>query len=387
MTTVALIHFNHVLIDGKVGWPDPGTTDARPNYGDMLVCAAILGHLAPGLRTTRTGFGRKLTTPCDFALIRGSTYLSTRFNYRAAIDTLDSIDAPLSIVGLGAQAPTQDPRFLDDHADAREFVAKLAEKSKSISVRGPFTAELLTRLGARDIRITGCPSLFHGGGIPQVALPEALGSPRQRLGVSLHTGLRRTIYCRDPEAVRARHIEAMRYTIEAASEAAFFEQGVKSEFDAADSRLPMESRLAAARQVLDRIGGADALRPEDLVTHMVSVRGVGDWLDRAGRMDAVLGFRFHGNMAALLQSVPCFYWTYDSRLREFCDLYNLPWQDAAEQWRDPVRAILDHDWDAANAAFRHCYAELHAFYDENGVPHRLSPPAQIPARIPAIRPA
>src|SRR5690606_24529562 len=94
-------------------------------------------------------------------------------------------------------------------------------------------------------------------------------------------------------------------------------------------------------------------------------KSIEEWLSRAAELDAIIGFRFHGNMVALLQGKPCFYFVYDSRITEFCDLYKLPYQDVRDDWKDPVKAMVEHDWDEANAAINKCYVELKKFYDEN----------------------
>ncbi|MEL6957341.1 MAG: polysaccharide pyruvyl transferase family protein [Pseudomonadota bacterium] len=371
MTNVALIHFNHTERDGKVTWSDMGTTDARPNYGDMLVCASLLEQLDPNVTTFRARFGRIVQQSHDVALVRGSTYLNHRFDFVKATATVESIDSPLAIIGLGAQSPTQDVTFLDDNQDAKRFIEVLAEKSVSISVRGDFTAQVVERLGGKNIRVTGCPSLFYSRRIPKVRRPMMLASHLRRIGVSLHTGLRQSMYCSDPENARAKHVMAMSYTIRNSAKPSFFEQGVKLEFDLADQRLRKEDRRAAADSVLERLGGYGHLSEDELIAYMVSVRSIDEWLSKARDLDAMIGFRFHGNMVALLQSIPCFYWVYDSRLREFCDLYKLPYQAVSDPWQDPVEAMLNHDWDTANAAFRSCYGELLACYEENGIPHSL----------------
>ncbi len=371
MTAIGLINFNHASEDGQITWADMGTSDLRPNYGDMLVCAAILRHLDPAARTVRTKFGNAVPDDVDIAVIRGSTYLNPAFDYAAAIKTLESIRVPVAMVGLGVQFRRQDVSILDDIPDARRFVALLAEKSVSISVRGDYTAAVMTRLGARNLRVTGCPSLFYSRRIPQVRLPALLGTPQQRLGVSLHTGLRNSMYCRDATQARAKHVAALRYAVTHCAQAAFFEQGVKMEFDVADQRLSIARRNAAATSVIERLGGGDEISPDDLIARIISPCNVDDWLMSVGKLDATIGFRLHGNMAGLLQSIPCFHWTYDSRIKEFCDLYKLPHQDIGDIWVDPVDAMLAHDWHSANDAFTTCYQTLRTFYDENGVPHCL----------------
>ena len=44
--TLGLIHFNHVDSRNLTMWPDMRTSSWKPNYGDMLVCAAIMAYIA-----------------------------------------------------------------------------------------------------------------------------------------------------------------------------------------------------------------------------------------------------------------------------------------------------------------------------------------------------
>lgn len=360
----ALVHFNHSFTGNQTTWADMRTSSWKPNYGDMLVCAAILREVQLP-ETVRVGFGDILTQKVDRALIRGSTYLHNKMDFDAANKTLDSIDAPLAIVGLGAQNPTQDVGFLDQNEAAKGFVARLNERSKSISVRGDFTAAVLERLGAKNIRITGCPSLFYTLEYPRISIPERLSTKDRAVGISLHSGLTRDIFCVAPQEARRAHVDAILYGLNECGQLSLFEQGVMTEFKVADEQLPMIERMEAAASVIKNIGGDNELTPQDLVRHMVSVRSIEEWLARAAELDAIIGFRFHGNMVALLQGKPCFYFVYDSRITEFCDLYKLPYQDVRDGWKDPVQTMMEHDWEAANAAINSCYTELKAFYTEN----------------------
>jgi hypothetical protein len=43
--TLGLVHFNHTTQGGLTGWPDPRTAKWMPNYGDMLVCDAVMRQL------------------------------------------------------------------------------------------------------------------------------------------------------------------------------------------------------------------------------------------------------------------------------------------------------------------------------------------------------
>ncbi|MEI6800665.1 MAG: polysaccharide pyruvyl transferase family protein [Pseudomonadota bacterium] len=363
--TIGLVHFNHLTSDSLTKWPDMRTSSWEPNYGDMLVCAAIVRQLnaADGLRI---GFGDWLDDKVDRAIIRGSTYLHDYFDFAEANRTLDSIDAPLAIVGLGAQNPTADVTYLDDNSGARDFIARLNEKSKSISVRGAFTAAVVERLGGQNIRVTGCPSMFYTLSCPVISVPEMFSRPERSVGVSIHSGLSNSIFCRSPREARILHGRAIAWAMENAANVSIFEQGVLREYDICDRDLAFGERRAAAEEVLGRINAQEEISPERMMAHMVSVKSIEEWLAKARDLDAIIGFRFHGNMVALLQGRPCLYYVYDSRITEFCQLYGLPHQDVAEPWRDPVQTVVNHDWDTANRRIAECFEELVSFYVENG---------------------
>ncbi len=368
---LALVHFNHRdLGDGDAGWRTPGPGERHPNYGDMLVCAAIVRQLVP-TDTVRVMFGSEHVEPVRSAILRGSTYLSRRFDYDQATQTLEALDAPIAAIGLGAQSAGDDVSFLDDIPSAHRFVKVLSERSASISVRGHFTAAVLERLGAQNVRVTGCPSLFHQLEPPQVSPPERLRHDERRLGVSLKTGARKSRFCRNPAATLRKQSRAIEFALHSARSVTLFQQGTPQECAVADPDSPRAARLAAAAAILERFPASSTLRPDDLVDHMVTVRSVHDWLGRAAEHDAMIGLRFHGNMVALAQGLPCFYYVYDSRITEFCRLYRLPFLEVEQRWVNPVTAMLEHDWNATNRAFKRCYDELVAFYDENGVEHTL----------------
>jgi hypothetical protein len=232
---------------------------------------------------------------------------------------------------------------------------------------------VLERLGADNLRVTGCPSMFYTLRSPSVSVGERLGDQqRRRLGISVHTGLRNGLFCRNAGAALRKHARVIQWALRTSADVEIFEQGVPLEYAIADTRLPTADRIAAAEEVLARFPTRAGLAPEDLVEHMVGVRSVEEWLARAADLDAMVGFRFHGNMVALTQGVPCFYYVYDSRLAEFCRLYRLPYQDVEEPWQRPIGVILEHDWDATTKAIRDCFTELVAFYEENGVRHTLT---------------
>lgn len=307
----------------------------------------------------------------DFGLIRGSTYLHEGFDFSAAIKTLKSIDGNVAIVGLGAQNPTLDIKYLDDCAEAKIFISILNEKSKSISVRGNFSAAVVERLGGKNVRVTGCPSLFYKLESPLVTVPTMLLRKERAVGLSIHTGLSNNVFCRSPSNALKMHSQLLGYALRNSAVVSVFEQGVIDEFWISDRSRDFRRRLECAVAVHERTFGEEFYSPYELIAHMVSVRSLDDWILKSSDLDALIGFRFHGNMIGLLQGIPCFYYTYDSRMKEFCDLYQLPSQDVDKLFSDPFARIISHDWEKANTAFQSCFLELTNFYKENGIDHNL----------------
>ncbi|KAF0250618.1 polysaccharide pyruvyl transferase family protein [Pseudomonas putida] len=369
MSSITLINFNDSKIDGMTGWPNILKSSWKPNYGDMLVCAAIQ-KLIPNESYHRVSFGENSTKKTDIAVLRGSTYLHNEFDFSKAIATIDSIESPIATVGLGAQNPSQDINFLDDNKLAHEFISKLAEKSSSISVRGEFSAEVVRRLGAKNVRVTGCPSLFYYSNKPEVSVSNLLPQRDRRIGISVHTGLSDNIYCRDPKRVFELHRNVILSIQNSTPNLKIFEQGTPHEFLISSPLEPFQDRIEAAAVLIKKLGLNAVIRPEQLLSWFSSFNTVEEWLSKARDFDAFIGFRFHGNMVALNQGIPCYYYTYDSRLEEFCSLYKLPNHKLENPFEDPVKSMLDHDWDLTNASIKSCSEEMNSFWAENGVPVR-----------------
>jgi polysaccharide pyruvyl transferase WcaK-like protein len=149
-----------------------------------------------------------------------------------------------------------------------------------------------------------------------------------------------------------------------------FEQGNLLEYSIARHDAPYRDRLAAARRLIELLNIVD-LTSDQLVSYFVSIQSVEEWLGKVRDLDVLIGFRFHGNIIGLFQGLPCFFYCYDSRLKEFCELYRLPYREVEYDYEDPVRIIADHDWSKTNDATRSCYKEMYDFFIENNIPQSL----------------
>src|SRR4249919_2056652 len=64
------------------------------------------------------------------------------------------------MVGAGAQAPSYS-HAVDVTPGTMRFLSLLSDRSESIGVRGYFTAEVLGKLGIKNVEVVGCHSMFY----------------------------------------------------------------------------------------------------------------------------------------------------------------------------------------------------------------------------------
>jgi hypothetical protein len=89
-------------------------------------------------------------------------------------DLIEQIHIPIVVFGLGANS------FAGDDPDLHSrlapglirFLRLLSDHTTELSIRGEFTADVLTKLGITNFRITGCPSYFECGQGRRVAKPD-----------------------------------------------------------------------------------------------------------------------------------------------------------------------------------------------------------------------
>lgn len=103
---------------------------------------------------------------------------------------LDNTQCPVTMAGLGAQArlETTPKEVVSKLSDLQINVfKKISERTKTIGVRGEFSAECLNLIGIKNIRIIGCPSFYFRRGnhsfrlkIPSMKCPQMTITPGHR---------------------------------------------------------------------------------------------------------------------------------------------------------------------------------------------------------------
>lgn len=147
------------------GPPFPKTQEylqcAGNNLGNFMFCSSVRRIV----RTTthpRGDFRRldlkTIAAECDGIVIAAANWLQPKQNYGGLADQIEKANVPAAITGIGAQSSGgKIPELLPGMLRLLKVVS---ERSHSISVRGPFSAEVLNHYGIQNVTVTGCPSLL-----------------------------------------------------------------------------------------------------------------------------------------------------------------------------------------------------------------------------------
>lgn len=260
------------------------------------------------------------------------------------------------MIGAGAQAPSYS-HDVEVTPGTLRFLSLLSDRSESIGVRGYFTAEVLSKLGIKNVEVIGCPSMFY----------------------QCDRGFRvqkRPLESRNPRV--AIHCTPLGYYRDAISH--LLGLGVKNGYDYVAQSEPAllfdEESLERRRYFFQYFKAPDHAPEEAEAWMQAHVRWFFDlesWFDHMRRMDFVVGSRFHGNMAALQAGVPALNLVSDSRTRELCEFLSLPFEFLKDfDGRSTAQDMYDRtDFSYFNANFARKYDAYRRFLEANGLAHCL----------------
>lgn len=292
--------------------------------------------------------------------------------------TVERLKIPVTIMGVGAQAPGEGDRAALAPLDAavRRLCRAVLERSTSIGVRGEFTAQYLNDLGFRQVEVIGCPSIFLRDGAPHIEKGEAPLSSGARVAINL-----------TPEIPGIRTL--------AAHHARAFKRSIYVAQDLRDLRLMLRTNFRGRRDDV-------ATAPQSIGdAYMSPSRGrlyldPRTWLAELATVDFSFGTRIHGNIAAIVAGRPGFVLAHDSRTLELARALDIPHLQVTNV--SSIRAEELHaqaDYRALNANHSQRLARMTSFLERNGLAHIHQPGesgAAFDARMnatpfpPAVRP-
>ncbi|WP_426957410.1 polysaccharide pyruvyl transferase family protein [Muricoccus radiodurans] len=352
------------------------------NIGDSFVFDSslkILEHAEVVTVSPSTGRGaeerlEKYRT-LDYIFLRGSNYINPNGNWDATNALLEKIHVPVHAFGVGVQTPENAERHMNDSTE--RLFQIIAERSKSLAIRGELSAEALEKVGIKSHRIIGCPTVFRHRK-RRISLPRTEAKDIRRLGFTLRRKtygsatlqryLIRTLDERfDMDLLCAGELEEKAYY--------YARKGVLPDNEAARAG-------AVASLVEDRWLATPGDRLLDVYDRTLRVfESVAGFEGAVRSLDAVTGFRLHGNLIALANGVPALYVVYDTRTREFVKTLGIPSVESKTMDKFSFEAAWNEaKWDRFEAAYSRRFTELESFLTENNLPHRLEArPAKIVA--------
>lgn len=269
-------------------------------------------------------------------LVSCANWLSATEDYergngvRAAI--IDAVTGPVVSFGLGAQASHGEAN-LKLGPNTERLARVLASKCKSLSVRDEFTADVLDKLGIKNLTITGCPSNFINldRGLGAKVLGRCSGDAARAKDWS---ELRSHISEYSGGHVLSGRVLGATMRILASSGAFYVVQSpVLMPFVLGENRKVPPDYLSNAPEELRTVEKVAALLRRSAL-HFSSIEA---WLDFSRTCDIAFGMRIHGSMIPLQSGTPSLVIGHDSRTSGLAGFMGIPtcspqqFVDAAEK--------------------------------------------------------
>lgn len=246
--------------------------------------------------------GDKYLFPCANILCASAHWIE----YLA--DIIEKQDAEVVLAGLGAQGEFKDkPKDIVGKLSDKQkrFFKIISERSKSIGVRGEFTAECLGVLGINNIRIIGCPSAYR---YMQGNYPKFSDNESTRSLVTIAPGVGKGV----KKILRVAMDSHSCWIMQAANEI-------------------VEKEVLSWKEVLKRklffqVGSLKNIE----IYQKNNSKVFFDYLEwnsflKKGAFGFAFGSRFHGNMMAFRNGIPSLWIVHDMRTLELVKALHLPY--------------------------------------------------------------
>ena len=357
---------------------DPSARLAKTggNIGNQIIAYGLLKSLRySALSWDYTAGPEHVNQNYDVIVIAAANFLHSGFDLGGMANFIESTALPCVMIGVGAQSNTYSPD-IDLKPGTRRLMHVVAERSRLIGARGPFTYDVLAHMGIHNVQVTGCPSHYMGASPALRVRKPALGSkPRLLINSS------RDVVSHAFDRNRMIDVVCGLLSVAVDQHSDFAPQSELPEIKIGDA--PDELAFNTAFQELlatfpfyRRVAPVEALSAW-FRQHIRVYWDVANWIGDMKNYDFVLGNRFHGNMIAIQAGVPACVICHDTRTTEMCQFLGIPNVglmdlDESEVGKIDVERLYDLvDPDAIQARYDVLYPAFKQFLAANGLPTRL----------------
>ena len=308
------------IVSIEPGAPDPAglgfdffMTRFGRNTGNYMFTQAMFRQLAGELSHVSFNFDpAEIGEKFDHLVIPAANWMNEKSDWNAMADWVESVPVPVTVIGLGLQASSQDLAQVRVSDSAIRLARALSAKSPQISVRGDFTRDWLLSIGVRNVVTTGCPSLYMRLNDPALAQNSGrlvMQSTRYYMTKAFlkHPGTNRDIF-----ALAGRYDAYMIYQSE-------FNEIERMVFGAVSDASPGDDLMPALYGLETEQDYRDYLARRGRVFFDLD-----EWSGYVQSTAGVVGTRLHGSILALNSGVPAILIPHDSRTGELVDFAAIP---------------------------------------------------------------
>jgi len=280
---------------------------------------------------------------CDFAIVVGTNLWYTQIikenRWMISINDLKTIKIPFIPFGVGTTLHRgEDDMF---NKESSYILFQIHSQCVESSVRDPRTFDRIRKMGITNVRMTGCPTLYHS--------------------LKSHWNLRKKNSEFVTLTVRKGQDSNVSVIVKELRKAG------KKPIIAAQKKHDL---FCARRRFPFIAGGLNSIYRFDIVPY----------LDLVEKTYGAIGWRLHGNMLHLAYGNPTMFFANCSRVRSFCEAFSLPciYVEDGEKasGKDLAKAVghfLEADVFADFAThYNLYYAEMSAFLNRNNITHHLT---------------
>jgi hypothetical protein len=306
----------------------------------------------------------------DYCFLRGSNYINPNGQWARASEVLERLKIPVMAFGIGVQIDTENDLALNP--ETTRLLQQIAAKSTTIAVRGELSVKVLSSIGIKNVRVIGCPTVFRHGR-PKLTIRKPVWQALKRVGFTLRRNTpNSTVFQR-----YLLHYLHGRFDLSIICAGELEEKIIfyANKGQLADGDAQVAKSVATLVEKGWLYDDADPLL-DAYRKGLFFAESVAEYDREVASLDAVLGYRLHGNLLSLANETPALYLTYDTRTREFVDTFKIPHFDVLKGEKFRFQDFYEKaDFAPFEKAYRRQFGELRKFLDENRMPHRLPDPA------------
>lgn len=269
-----------------------------------------------------TKSGAEIDSLYDLIAIPAANFIYKGFDFGYLADLIEKTTLPCLMVGVGAQFPSKES-FLDVTQISIGTVRLLrivSERSKLIGTRGAFTSDILGKLGIHNTQVTGCPSIYSR---LKSEIKVNKKSIAGKLNVSVNGSRNVYEHSYSPENSKLVESSLIQYAINNSCD--YVLQNEQPEMhliydDVNDAYMnDVKAIIRRLDLKIDEMQYIDFFRKHGKIFYDLDV-----WSDYIKAKDFSIGTRFHGNVMAIVNSVPSVIITHDSRTIEMSNFIKIP---------------------------------------------------------------